>query len=311
MNFLKPNYKNISFHGRWQKTDEGMIGHWCRPYFEFKFTGTQLTIHTGNNNPFRITVGNNEYSSDGSGADITRHFPEVTTVNVKVKCVNTINPFILKGISHDGVIEPLPSKRKHNCLFIGDSLTQAGESHSTVIPQKFDYDYTIVAQGGMALCDGRGYGSVPECKSDQTRYGMESGFYFYNSPYQHVENVKYDFKCDEDFDMIFFNYGTNDRLITEEALPKFKETYVKFVKDIHERYPKADFYLLLPAADHESGLRLKTIEEAALEACKISPKIKYVSSRGWDIEIGADNVHPTPAGYKLYAEKVIEAIGLK
>lgn len=314
MKILKPDYKNISFHGRWEKTKDGMIGHWVRPYFEFKFTGTQFTINTEGLNHYWIKIGDEEHSGNGAGADITRFFPEVTTVDVKVKVTNnTSTPFVLKGITHDGVIEPLPSKRKHNCLFIGDSLTYAAESHSSIIPNKFDYDYTVVAQGGLALCNGRGYCTIPapEHRADQTRYGMESAFYFFTAPAEALEIVPYDFKLSEDYDIIFLNYGTNDRLISDDMLPEFKEKYVKFVKEVHELYPKATFYLLLPAADHENGLRLKTIEEAALDACKISSNIKYISSRGWDVEIGEDKVHPTAAGYKLYAEKVIEAIGLK
>lgn len=314
MKFLKPNYKNLSFHGRWEKTDKGMVGHWVRPYFEFKFTGTQFTINTEGANSYRIIMDNDEYSANGAGADVTRFFNEKTTVNVKVKINNDTGfPFILKGITHDGVIEPLPSKRKHNCLFIGDSLTHDAQSHSVVIPNMFDYDYTVIAQGGQALCNGRGYCGVPapEYRKDQTKYGMESTFYHFTALSEKVDVVPYDFKLSEDYDMVFLKYGTNDRLINEEALPEFKEKYYKLVKEVHELYPKADFYLLLPAADHETGLRLKTIEEAALKACEISPKIKYISSRGWDIEISGDKVHPTAAGYKDYALKVIDAIGLK
>lgn len=314
MKVLKPDYNNLTYHGRWEKTEKGMVGHWVRPYFEFRFTGKQFTINTIGTNDYWIKIGTEEHSGNGSGADLTRIFNEVTTVNIRVKVNNnTLSPFILKSITHDGIIEPLPSKRKHNCLFIGDSLTHSDMSYSVVIPQRFNYDYTVVAQGGLALCNGRGYCEMPgpDKRTDQTKYGMESAFYFFTAPAEELEIVPYDFKLSEDYDIVFLNYGTNDRLITPEDLPEFKEKYVKLVKEVHELYPNATFYLVQPAADHETELRLKTIEEAALEACKISPKINYVSSKGWGVEISDDKVHPTPAGYKHFAEKLIEAIGLE
>jgi hypothetical protein len=179
-----------------------------------------------------------------------------------------------------------------------------------LLPKWWDCDYTCVAQGGMALCVDRGYINVREELSDYR--GMSAAFFYLTSPGEGiVPMIPFDFESDCKYDAVILNIGTNDHLTDETYVEGFATVYREFVKRLNELYPNIPIYLLLPSADtvDGSGWRRNTIEKCAKEAEAKYEKMTYISSRGWDVEISSDNVHPTEAGYKTYAEELKKAIG--
>ncbi len=289
---------SFNFHGRWEKTEFGRISQWIRPYVEFYCDKDfKLDIKTEKKN---YTVSINGIKTEAEDGKYVVNGDSL----IRITADETSNPMYFKGVETDGNIKKAPSRAKH-LLFIGDSLTHSPVSHSVVLPRELDYDYTCIAQGSMSLCIGRGYLKRPDRAGVE---GMSKAFFKLQSPITHQELTDYDFNESETPDMIFINIGTNDRLINEENTVEFKEVYVDFVGQVRALYPKARIYLLLPIADSEGGFRRDTIEWCAKKCEEKYENITYVSSRGWNVEISEDKIHPTPEGYALFANKLLEFI---
>lgn len=50
------------------------------------------------------------------------------------------------------------------------------------------------------------------------------------------------------------------------------------------------------------------VDAALAQACREADDCRYVSALGWDIELGADQLHPTAAGHRTFGEHVAAAI---
>lgn len=299
------NFDNdaFNFHGRWETVEGGKKSHWTRPYFEF-FCDADLK--------FCLADGAGEYSVWVNG-EVVESENGVYKLNeeslVRFTADETAHTVTFKGIETDGNVRFAPSRDKH-MLIIGDSLTHSAVSHSVLLPKWWDCDYTCVAQGGIALCVDRGYVKVREELKDYR--GMSVAFFYLTSPCEGaVPMIPFDFEGDCKYDAVILNIGTNDHLTDESWVKGFAETYAEFVARLHQLYPNVPTYLLLPSADtvDGSGWRRNTIEKCAKEAEAKYSNMTYISSREWDVEISSDNVHPTEAGYKTYAEELKKAIG--
>ena len=293
----------FNYHGRWEKTDGGMKSHWVRPYVEFYCDG-DFAISLGE--------GSGEYTVWING-ETTKADEGIYKVSenslVRLIANETANTVLFKGVETEGKVEFAKSRDK-NLLIIGDSLTHSPVSHSALLPKWWDCDYTCIAQGSMALCVDRGYINVREELSDYR--GMSAAFFYLTSPCEGiVPMIPFDFESDCKYDAVILNIGTNDHLTDETYVEGFATVYREFVKKLNELYPEIPIYLLLPSADtvDGSGWRRNTIEKCAKEAEAKYENMTYISSRGWDVEISSDNVHPTEAGYKTYAEELKKAIG--
>lgn len=314
MSFIKSNDKLINYNGRWEKTDKGMVSHWCRPYLEFKIKAkyVKFVLENGSGG-YSVKIDNVVASNSGSGCDHIYYFNDDKAHVIKITASSGRYPTIIKGFETDGELFPL-QRRKKNYLFIGDSLTESGYAYPAVIHNKLNADFTCIAMGGIAMQDGKGY---YEPKSDAgenySKEGMETAFYNWNCPVEAGEHVKYSFKDkgNKTYDAIFISLGTNDALGSNEAAIPFIKKYVSFIKDVSKIYGGTKIYLVLPIADNNGGYRRNAIETASKEAATLLKNVTYVSSRGWDIPLTEDNVHPTPDGYKAFAEKLIKKIGLK
>lgn len=313
MAFIKANNNDFNFHGRWEETAHGFIGNWCRPYVEFIFKGSEFTVVTkGPNAEYIITVDGEKYvSTEGKSHKLTVLISDSDSHLIRIAKTTTRYFLEFVGIETEGEIEKAHNRKAHY-LFIGDSLVEAGCGFSAIIPEQTNSDYTCIAQGGLALCRGRGYYPRPADRTEaDKREGMEDAFYNWQTPIALGEHTPYDITKAETPDYIFISLATNDMLFTEQNVPGFLESFDLFVGKIRALYPNAPIYLPMPYADSENGLRRDSFEKAAIAAENKYPNTKFISVRDWDVEISSDNIHPTGKGYAQYAENLMKATGIK
>ena len=266
----------FNYHGRWESTVDGMRSHWTRPYVEFWCDSDFTVLVCDGSGKYTVWINGEAAEAE----DGVYKVPENSLIRLIAD--ETANTVIFKGIETEGKVGFVKSRDK-NLLIIGDSLTHSPVSHSVLLPKWWDCDYTCVAQGGMALCVDRGYVSVNEELNDYK--GMSAAFFCLTHPCEGIAPpIPFDFQDDVKYDAVMLN-----------AL-----------------YPDIPIYLALPVADTKDsdiGWRRNTIEMCAKEAEGTYPNMKYISSRGWNVEISEDGVHPTTEGYRVYAEELKKAIG--
>lgn len=304
--------EKLRFHGRWGGDSRKMTGYWCRPYLEFKIQGKSFGFSTeGDSAVYSVKLdGSMLTNCSRSTGSLTFYMQDDKPHTIRITGQSTERPLIIKDLVIDGSLCKM-EKRSRHILFIGDSLT-AANGYSAVIPEEMDWDYTCVALGGLPLCDGRGYYSLPEKEKDAVRTGMETAFYKLCPPSVAIKDAPdYDLSLAETPDDIFINLGTNDALINEENAKGYLEVYKEFVPKIRQLYPNARIFLPLPSADSDTKMRLSTIESAAKNMEATLDNVKYIDTRSWNIEISGDNVHPTAAGYAEYARRLIKAVGYR
>ncbi len=294
----------FNYHGRWETVDNGKKSHWTRPYVEF-LCDSDFTL--------KLADGAGEYTVwiNGECVEAENRVYKLNKESlVRLRADGNANTVTFQGIETDGNVKHAPSREKH-VLFIGDSLSHSPVSHTVLLPKAWDWDYTCIAQGGMALCVDRGYVSVSE--EHRAYRGMSAAFFMLQHPGETGEMVEYDFSTQEYPDMVILNIGTNDHLTDESYVKGFADTYAEFAARLHQLYPNVPTYLALPCADtlDGSGWRRNTIEKCAKEAEAKYDNMTYISSRKWDVEISTDNVHPTTEGYRVYAEELMKAISKK
>lgn len=302
--FYKFDDKIFNYHGRWESTENGMKSHWTRPYVEF-YCDNAFSIELCENSGRYIVWVNGEAAEAENGV-----YKVSQNSLIRIIADETANTVTFKGVETEGKVGFAKSRDK-NLLIIGDSLTHSAVSHSVLLPKWWDCDYTCVAQGGMALCVDRGYVNVEEELKDYK--GMSAAFFCLTHPAEGIAPpVMFDFEHDVKYDAVILNIGTNDHLTDESWVQGFVDVYREFMKKLNTLYPDIPIYLALPVADTKGsdiGWRRNTIEMCAKEAESSYPNMKYISSRGWDVEISEDGVHPTTEGYRVYAEELMKAIG--
>lgn len=302
--FIKYSEKCFNYHGRWENVGDGMKSHWTRPYVEFYCNKDFSIVLSEGSGKYRVLINGEKAEAESN----IYKLPENSLIRLIAD--ETANAVTFKGIETEGKVGFAKSREK-NILFIGDSLTHSAVSHSVLLPKWWDCDYTCIAQSSMALCVDRGYINVKEELSDYR--GMSAAFFCLTHPAEGiVPPVLFDFESEVKYDAVILNIGTNDHLTDESWVDGFVTVYREFVKKLNVLYPDIPIYLALPVADtkhSDIGWRRNTIEMCAKEAERVYPNMKYISSRGWDVEISEDGVHPTTEGYRIYAEELKKAIG--
>lgn len=299
MQFFRFDDKAFTYHGRWEDRKIVKKSHWVRPYVEFFAEGEFTVLTASGSGGYTVTVdGESAESTDGIFSTPKKSLIRVTASN------DTSAPLLFYGIAADNAPKAAES-RQRKILFIGDSLTHSEFSHSAVLPKAYDADYVCIAQGGMALCLGRGYMNRPDRAGTES---MEVAFFKLQNPLEKGEMTDYNFTASEIPTEIFINLGTNDHLTDESYAEGFEKAYAEFVGKVRNIYKSAPIYLLLPVADTEGGFRRNTIEAAAKRCEELYESVKFISSREWNVEISDDNVHPTEAGYAAFAEELIKAL---
>lgn len=304
MSFIKATSKCFNYHGRWDRTEDGMMrSHWT-VYFEFRIKAESFTMRCDRRTKgYSYDVDGNHMSGVGSGADLTFYLDPEKFHTVRITYANGEFPMYFKGIETDGEVEFAPNKPKYS-LFIGDITTTSMYSFSKKIIAAKQCDYDLIALTGIALCNGHGtYNENP--------VGMETAFSCLESPKEDVPLTELNLKKLRVPDDIYVNLGLGDDLEDPANSENFKKTYVDFVQKLAKAWPKAKIYLLLPLLDTENGLRFDTVEAAAKEAAATVKNAKFINTRGLEIELAKDGINPSPAGYQTYSDFVLDKLKIK
>lgn len=102
--------------------------------------------------------------------------------------------------------------------------------------------------------------------------------------------------------LVVINIGTNDKNSNVPSAT-FQSTYVKFLQAIRAKFPRAEIFALRTFGDYFSA----ETEAAANEVIQAGDRrVHYVNTNGWLASSDyADGVHPTDAGHKKVADKLL------
>ncbi|MEE0928516.1 MAG: SGNH/GDSL hydrolase family protein [Acutalibacteraceae bacterium] len=295
--FIPYTNENFVFTGIWQENGKDeIVNYKTAAFFEIGFTGTLVTLVSNRDNVIEAYIdgkkvdpmpcGNKYQYEAGKGEHL-----------LKV-CIRLENHLKLKGIEIGDEEKVFAPPSRPYIHIIGDSITQAYPGYSTVLGENWGGDYSIVAQGGMAVCDGFGWYTIPQ--GMDARVGMESNYFKLEFPFENINSGDYRFTYCRQPDVVTVYLGTNDFLDNPTHwengnLDIFYPKYATFLARIREHYPKARIYVLNALSD--KMFRRQGIEKAFEEACKTVDNIYLLNIQDWGIEVSEDGTHPSLAGY--------------
>ena len=286
---ISPEAPAMAYMGRIDRSDpEKPLFFWAGSSVRMRFTGTSVKAVIENTTFYNaMSLGfvidgkegradfpkeNGEYTLDlASGLEQGQH--EI----ILFKRQDATHYYAFKGFIIDG--EPLDAptlpERKIECF--GDSVSagavveamdhvasndpeghegqfdNAWHSYPHITARNLGAQLHDTAQGGIAIFDRTGYYHVPECIGMETAY--DKLCYFPEGPgYSQWDFGKYI------PDVVIFAVGQNDQ--HKEGGPdpdiydpayrrQWKDRYEDIIRDLMEKYPKADFILLLTVLCHD------------------------------------------------------------
>ena len=273
----------IRFMGRIDRSDADAPAFiWAGSYMELAFTGNVLCLTAENHVCYNgQQIG---YLLDGKesqlrlSADSQPHRYEIPVNGTGVHHLILFKRqdshwFRLCGLEISGTLCDLPPLPAYKMECYGDSVTAGSvvealdcvaQSDPPVYDSEMDnawHSYAmqaarligaqvhLVAQGGIALFDRTGY-------FDNGRYGMETAYdKLWYLPYEPMR--AWDFSQYQP-DLVTVAIGQNDAhrgdtdgILTPEERERWLGRYCALIADLMEKYPKAEFLLMLTVLMHE------------------------------------------------------------
>lgn len=304
MSFIKATGKCFNYHGRWSRTEDGMMqSHWP-VYFDFRIKAESFTlIFDRRTQGYTYSLDGNLLSAVGSSADAKFYVDPNEFHTVRISYCNGKFPMYFKGIETDGEVKAAPDRPKYN-LFVGDLFSTALSYFPERVISAEKCDHDTIAMTGIALCNGHGtYSENP--------IGMETALFCLECPKEEVPLTELDTKKLRVPDKIFISLGLGDDLENTENTEAFKKTYVEFITKICALWKTAKVYMLLPVCDSENGLRFDTVEAAAKEAAAKNKNAKFISTRSVKTELANDGVTPTAESCRAYSDFILDKLKIK
>lgn len=320
---IEYNNKNLKYIGRWKETDkgDGVVSLWNYSSVEISFTGNIILVEASSapaadsknkNGSIFVTIdGGEETEFKPENGYIVLNMASSGKHTVKI-AGNVYNAVTLKNFyipSSEKVTEPTVKK---NILFIGDSISHYPNCYSFHVGKKLGWDYSVVAQAGMALQDNHGYyhGSASFCGI--AGVGMETNFFKNESAMYNTTLTDYNFKYTTAPDVVVIYLGTNDALDpnNKNDVKQFTDTYSNFISAIRTKFPNCAIYMMESVSKKEdTHSKVTQVVNMAYNTIKTKhSNIKIIKSSVWDIEGQSDGIHPTAAGSQDFATKVAEVI---
>lgn len=192
---------------------------------------------------------------------------------------------VTEAIFYEGQCDPPHHSQYDNSHF----------SYPAILSRKLNAELHDIAQGGIALLDGTGY----YCSDMLT--GMLSCYdKLEYSPYKPTK--QWDFSWIPD--CVIIAIGQNDAAPDPEAIKRpdyrrmWKDKYIEMLSDLMEKYPKAEFVLLLTNLRHDKTWDA-AIDEIATEVN--SPRVRhFLFTRNGDVTNG----HPRATEQTEMAEEL-------
>ncbi len=193
---------------------------------------------------------------------------------------------VTEAIFYEGQCDPPHHSQYDNSHF----------GYPAILSRKLNAELHNIAQGGIALLDGTGY----FCSDNLT--GMLSCYdkleYSPYKPTKQWDFTKYTPDC------VIIAIGQNDSAPDPEAIKRpdyrrmWKDKYIEMLSDLMEKYPKAEFVLILTALRHDKTWDA-AIDEIATEVN--SPRVRhFLFTRNGDVTNG----HPRATEQTEMAEEL-------
>ncbi len=309
---IKNTDSKLRYTGRWMNKSGTMVSSWNRASVTICFEGTLLVLDAAVSQNASTNKTNGCLLVSIDGAEETKVQPignrivlnlekgkhTVVITGTYSTSANIGNFYVEKGATVTA-----PPDKTH-VLFTGSSTTHYW-SYCKTASNKLGWDFSVVAQGGMALVDTWGWYKTPD---GSARVGTETAFFKNEMPSYTTNLTDFDFKVGEHPDIIVGQLGTNDigggRNTDDASLKKFADTYTEFIGKVREKYPNCKFYIMQALVGPEE--RFRGIELAYKTASAKYKDVYIIPANTWDIEISDDGTHATNAGQQKLGEKLAE-----
>lgn len=153
----------IKYCGTWQATladdPTAMVSYWNTNYAEISFEGHSITVEFAQSSTFRARIDDGEYAASTTSSGRVTFFAEGSgkhTLRIWHSNRNA-HLYIRSFQAEESVTLSRPADRAHYIQFIGDSISDAGNSFSHRVGEELGWDYSVIARSGLALTTGRGY----------------------------------------------------------------------------------------------------------------------------------------------------------
>ena len=306
--FIPYTNENFVFTGIWQENGKDeIVNYKTAAFFEIGFTGETVSLVSNRDNVIEAYIDGKLVNPVPCGSRYTFKVPRgAHLLKVAIRIENHLK---LKGIDIPEEERVFAPPKRPYLHIIGDSITQAFPGYSTVLGENWGGDYSIVAQGGMAVCDGFGWYAIPE--GMDARVGMETNYFQLEYPFENIHPEDYKFEYCRQPEAVTVYLGTNDFLDNQTHwdnghLDIFYPKYAAFLQKIRAHYPKARIYVLNALSD--KMFRRMGIEKAYEHVCKTVDNIYLLNIQDWDIEVSDDGTHPTLVGYNDMGIKLAKYI---
>lgn len=329
----------FKYCGMWQATDKTasttMVSYWNAAYVEITFTGNAITPEFSRETTFKIKMDDAaDYSGNYKVNGKITFFAEGSgTHTLRIYAKNRDAHMYFAGVSaEENVILSRTPNKKHYIQFVGDSISDAGNSFSHRVGDVLGWDFSVTALSGIALETNKGYwkNNNPKTFGDMgVNIGMEDAFFrlgipqdsmseeeraYYVKNYYDSEELCYNFESGNKPDIVFIFLGTNDELGQTSDATRFANAYVDFVRNILDVYGKDTQICVLQALSNSSAQpneespRYKCVRAAVSKLEELFAENIFFIDRDeiltWNVEIGSDYTHPTSNGYDTLTEKI-------
>lgn len=326
--------------GRWQEDTQkdALIFNWTRPYirvklaytpgqkikFKFLKQSAAVNIYVNGEHKRHLNLSHEWYRDTNEDEkyslvyiqDLLSEGMNEVTFMIDSESVQTE----FYGLKVENVGNGIPfyeiGEKPLKMLFIGDSITSASNSYSRLTPMDLDADFVTISRSGIALRDGKSYFNP----SDGNIVGMQSRFNYYESVgSDYTPNGSTPFAFDDNYDIVFINLGTNDKLTASETLTEeqksnnedFKKAYSEFLNAVKTEYPNSQIVIIKPfkggnnasaARKLENANRGEVFDEMKSSGVFSGDNVHFCDTSDWNIEYMADELHPTDAGHIAITE---------
>lgn len=276
-----PTYKTIpasntdliKYCGTWQATvkddPDTMVSYWNAAYAEIDFTGIGITVEFSQPTTYKVKIDDGAYSAsmttDGRATFVAETAGRHT---IRIYSNSRTTHMYLRSftIAESEQFSRTPDK-KHYIQFVGDSISDAGNSFSHRVGDVLGWDFSVTALSGMALERDYGYwrnnhgwtngqytaGTMAEkilTNFDIKNVGMEDAFFKLGYPDNGMQGAERELYAEKYFteeldfnfatgntpDIVFIFLGTNDEIGSMNDVQRFVDGYDRFVSKILETY---------------------------------------------------------------------------
>ena len=193
---------------------------------------------------------------------------------------------VTEALYYEGQCDPGHHSQYDNSYF----------AYPSILARKLNAELHDIAQGGIALLDDTGYFCAENLKGMVSCYDKMQ--YSPQKPTKQWDFTRYTPDC------VIIAIGQNDSAPDPEAIKRpdyrrmWKDKYIEMLSDLMEKYPKAEFVLILTALRHD-----KTWDDAVDEVANEvnSPRVRhFLFSRNGDVTNG----HPRATEQTEMAEEL-------